>query len=229
MTSIATRAGAVIIKDGGAAEDCSCCGGAWQCCVDRSCTASEVKSVTVEVIAGDYFLQTEVRSSASLAYLSTGIRGSELSGTHTLPFLSVSGSGRKYFFGTTLAMGGTQCAMAINVGISNTGFDWTISYAGLAYLAYPLADVADRYKSLDQLQCSQNSVVNKYTYEYSPVGFNQAYFYGLCSEVSASLFVPFTAKMERCLPGGTSNESNWVNKVENGSLDFSIPSMTFNW
>jgi hypothetical protein len=226
---LATKNNALILKDGKLAENCNCCGSLWQCCPDRSCAASEIKSVTIEITASDYYVQAEVRPfPLSLTYLSSGIPGSAMSGTHELPLLSVSGNGRKYFFGATFALSETQCAFSANVGISDTGFDWTVSYAGLAYLATPLATASERYKSLSQLQCSGDGVVNRYTYAYSTAGFSGSHWFGLCEQVSESLFVPFSAQMERCLPGGTANESAWVNKIENGSLNFSVNRLVFN-
>jgi len=225
--TLATKNGSIIVKDGKLAENCNCCGSLWQCCPDRSCAASEIKSVTIEITASDYYVQAEVRPfPLSLTYLSSGIPGSAMSGTHELP--CVGDNGRRYFFGATFAFSGTQCAFSANVGISDTGFDWVVSYAGLAYLATSLAPASERYKSLSQLQCSHNSVVNRYTYAYSMFGFSDSHFFGPCEQVSESLFVPFSAQMERCLPGGTANESAWVNKIENGSLNFSINQLVFN-
>lgn len=83
--TIATRNGAIIVKDGKLAEDCACCGG-WYCCPSSSCLRDQISSVTVSITAQDYFVRyPETRPGTTWAtYRAEGVRGSAISGTYNI-------------------------------------------------------------------------------------------------------------------------------------------------
>jgi hypothetical protein len=82
MTDIATKGGAVIFKDGAAAENCNCCGG-WVCCVDK-CNLAEPSSVTVTIVAEDFYTQYGMTDNFGLFESSVCVFGSAINGTHSL-------------------------------------------------------------------------------------------------------------------------------------------------
>jgi hypothetical protein len=75
MTDIATKGGAVIFKDGAAAENCDCCGG-WYC-YDSVCDCPSISSISVTMTGDDdEVVYTDGDGQRA--------RGSLLSGTHSL-------------------------------------------------------------------------------------------------------------------------------------------------
>ena len=80
MTSIATKGGAVIVKDGKAAEGCGCCGG-WYCCMGSQCFFDAVTSVRATVVATDYY---DCWRAPDGATFSRAFFGSLFNGTHQL-------------------------------------------------------------------------------------------------------------------------------------------------
>jgi hypothetical protein len=81
MTDIATKGGAVIFKDGAAAENCNCCG--WVCCASN-CTLAEPSSVTVTVVAEDFYTQYGMTDNFGTFESSACVFGSVINGTHSL-------------------------------------------------------------------------------------------------------------------------------------------------
>jgi len=78
MSDIATRDGAVIFKDGAAAENCDCCGG-WYC-YDSVCDCPSISSISVTMTGDD----KEVLDGPGFGGGGRRMRGSLLSGTHSL-------------------------------------------------------------------------------------------------------------------------------------------------
>jgi hypothetical protein len=85
MTSIGTKNGSVIVKDGKAAENCNCCGG-WYCCMDGKCVGDAIKSVSATISASDWSYQLTLASSCGTKYASAYFKGSAANGTTSLTY-----------------------------------------------------------------------------------------------------------------------------------------------
>ena len=108
MTDIATKNGAVIFKDGAAAENCDCCGG-WYC----YCPTPELVDITLS----DYF-SNYVRPQTGFAWNSIPVNG-----TYRLNRLSCYGP-----WVYTLQRGGCDAASG---GINGIGLDIGVGGGGL--------------------------------------------------------------------------------------------------
>jgi hypothetical protein len=85
MTTLNTKNGQLLVKDGKLQTDCGCCGG-WYCCGDRICLTDALSSVAV-TISGQDFLRhrrTYVPQTDVTLYESFGFGGAALNGTHYL-------------------------------------------------------------------------------------------------------------------------------------------------
>ena len=82
---LATKNGAIIVKDGLLAESCGCCGG-WYCCMDSRCVSDAIKSVSATISASDWSYQLTLSSSCGTKYASAYFKGSLASGTKALTY-----------------------------------------------------------------------------------------------------------------------------------------------
>jgi len=86
MTTLNTKNGQLLVKDGKLQTDCACCGG-WYCCSEPACAADRVTSVTATLTIPNYLRQTYWNQTSPWAlkeYTSVGVDGSSLSGVYTL-------------------------------------------------------------------------------------------------------------------------------------------------
>jgi hypothetical protein len=229
MTSIATKGGAVIVKDGKAAEACSCCGGDWVCCADQSCGGSDIKSVEVSITAVDYYYRCDILSRFGdvEAYLSAGVRGSALSGTHTLLPIGAPVGGRQTFKLKLPTYEGTQCQPSISVTVTSRDMTWSCGYTSIGYKANTLAAVADRYKTLGQMICDGTNSAG-YTWNSRGASGGGYGIYAPCMPVDASVFVPYSGTFELDYVGAEPAADTRTNVIETGSKSWSVNSMKFN-
>jgi hypothetical protein len=82
---LATKNGAIIVKDGKLAENCGCCG-EWYCCMDSKCVSDAIKSVSATISASDWSYQQTLSSSCGTKYASAYFKGSSASGTKALTY-----------------------------------------------------------------------------------------------------------------------------------------------
>jgi hypothetical protein len=82
--TIATKNGAIIVKDGSIAENCACCESGWYCCPAAACFGDHINNVTVTLSAEDYYLRSFSTFNGNTIY-ANGFRGSLANGTYSLP------------------------------------------------------------------------------------------------------------------------------------------------
>lgn len=89
--TIATKNGAIIVKDGKFAENCGCCGG-WYCSGgDQSCVCptESISGITVSITATDFLLHAQYRDISNTPNYGSYLHMiSRLNGTHALAPLS---------------------------------------------------------------------------------------------------------------------------------------------
>ena len=129
---LATKNGAIIVKDGKLAENCGCCGG-WYCCADKACLAKP-SSVTLSVVAEDFYAQYSATDNFYGAYQSSAcFFGSAINGTHTLTAITPSG-GYSSAWQKTFSAAPSGCAPSVFTLMmsanSNIAFDFYYTFTG---------------------------------------------------------------------------------------------------
>lgn len=150
---LATKNGAVIVKDGLLAENCGCCGG-WYCCPSTTqllqCTSD--LSVQVSLSASDYQIvektsgatcrQSSQDAGVALSSSSRWLtRGSALSGTHSLPLSSRNGT--TSVFTKSLASVGGCPQPSVSLTLTAASLTVEIRYTAFASQAVSLSSTAD--------------------------------------------------------------------------------------
>jgi|688.fasta_scaffold127749_3 hypothetical protein len=145
MTTLNTKNGQLLVKDGKLQTDCGCCGG-WYCCADTKCIGDLVTSVAVTLAGNDLFQLFTLRrdqphpipfSEYPVLYYDTyGVLGSRLSGTVSLAKISrsmtgqsASGSWVQYTtqYRHTFAAHAGGCADSLTLTIVDGGYDGDLS------------------------------------------------------------------------------------------------------
>ena len=143
--TIATRNGALIVKDGKLAESCGCCGG-WYCCFSPACVVDSISSVSVTISAQDYLIwQRALFSGNNNFYSSIGFLGSSYNGTHSLTKQSDGSTWKKLFTPTPHA----TCLGDLTFSAGPGGWSLTFRYSILVYGDFD----TETYKELSQMEC----------------------------------------------------------------------------
>jgi hypothetical protein len=146
---LATKNGAIIIKDGKLAESCGCCGG-WYCCFSPECAADSISSVSVTITASDYlqWTRTVPASGSGIPYNNTsvGFLGSAYAGTFSLVRQPNGSTWKKAFTPSPHS----TCVADLTFTIDNTRWSLTFRYSLLGYGSF--TESAD-YKELSQMVC----------------------------------------------------------------------------
>ena len=147
MTSIATKGGAVIVKDGKVAEGCGCCDdGGWYCCLDPVCALDGIKSVSVTIAAQDYIRWTSNTWYYGTEYLSQGFNGAAFNGTFTL---TKTATGWRHDFPT---QPDATCVSYLLLTVASGAWRLRFAYSKMVYQSM----VPDTYREVSAMQCRDN-------------------------------------------------------------------------
>jgi hypothetical protein len=153
MTSIGTKNGSIIVKDGKAAESCNCCGG-WYCCIDQNCLSTSISSVTATLSGTDRLRKLRYVSTTNPSisrWYTLGVAGSSLSGTFSLQ--KQSDGSWTYQYPTR--NGGCQDSLTLTV-TNGTGGSGATAYVSLALTITSMiyTSTTEQYKTLSELTCN---------------------------------------------------------------------------
>jgi len=148
---LATKNGAIIVKNGSLAQNCNCCSSQWYCCENPTCALKDVKSITVELNCTGYMLQRryqwQCRSYVGGTvshdyYVSTGFDGAALNGVRFLQKQSDT------VWSTSVPMTG-GCSSTITATIIGT----LLNVEVVVYASAWQKTDQESYRSLSQLSC----------------------------------------------------------------------------
>jgi hypothetical protein len=152
--TIATKNGAIIVKDGKLAENCGCCGG-WYCCANSTCAIESIQSVSLTIDAQDY-LKWSSWPAPSAGYTATkltqGVRGSVYSGAISLtPTGPADNTGTREYRYTFSGNSQTQCTdfIVIRIGPAQATLQW--NYSAIVYVDQ--SPDGAQHRELSQLTC----------------------------------------------------------------------------
>ena len=171
--TIATKNGAIIVKDGKLAENCGCCGDGWYCCrtsrdetsTSPPCQLSSIlDSVTVTIgSAQDYTTQSQVvnrycsTSSYSIKYFSV-VPTSNYAGTHTLSQTTGNILPNQLMWQHDFPVDGAGCTSYITLVATQNSFglySWNLSLFYRRYFWQKYArTLPSETKSLSDMKCS---------------------------------------------------------------------------
>jgi len=146
--TIATKNGAIIVKDGKLAENCGCCGD-WYCCPSNLCPQDAIASVTVTLATVDYLEWAKQGYSGNTWFhTSLGFLGSLYNGSHALTKQS---SGTQWLK-TFPAQPDASCTASLLFSVSQSTWSLVFSWHVLAYGLFA-AESAGVYKELSEMKC----------------------------------------------------------------------------
>jgi hypothetical protein len=150
---LATKNGAIIVKDGLLAENCGCCGG-WYCCIDQNCLSTSISSVTATLSGTDRLRKLRYVSTTNPSisrWYTLGVAGMSLSGSFAL---------QKQSDGTWTHQYPTRndgCQDSLKLTVTNgTGGSAATAYVSLALTTTSMihTSTTEQYKTLSELTCA---------------------------------------------------------------------------
>jgi hypothetical protein len=150
--TIATKNGAIIVKDGRLAENCGCCEDEWYCCEDRQCAMESVKSITLTIDSEDYLkwtLYPPALVNQLEAKYTQAIPGSLYAGNWTLPPTPHAGVFQLTFPGQR-----PGCSSTVTVYLFGNGIQVDFSYS--AFVCFDNTPDAAQYREMSSLQCDSS-------------------------------------------------------------------------
>jgi hypothetical protein len=149
--TLATKNGAIIVKDGKLAENCGCCGG-WYCCQTTLCPASSISSVQVSITAQDWYQRSIATVDNTLVnYESSGSPIGVLNGTHSLT-LSGSQWAKQFSSSSTNCSNKLAITLAPIARPGNIAGDlWKLTIT--TFSSSYQSRTVERWKSVSELPC----------------------------------------------------------------------------
>jgi len=150
--TLATKNGAIIVKDGRLAENCGCCEG-WWCFQDAQFSdpqyaMTSLKSVSVTIAAQNYIKWSSHSWYYGPEYRSEGFTGAQYNGTFAL---TKNGNTWRYDFS---AQPDATCVSYLLLSYNANSLAWTLrfAYSKMMYSSFS----QETYKQLSEMQCRDN-------------------------------------------------------------------------